>query len=140
MGTSDWMGICWTCRTDRVLGRIGAILYNGEDSGVGKKKQSPTEWMLETVCNAEPLWSPDLPVEFVCGLRASLEAGLSCEEITALLILFIGVYEASERYTGDELIRRATTIANVMRGDVDDVARLRERRAAQREARRVRFE
>lgn len=63
----------------------------------------------------------DLPPSFIVGLRGCLEAGLSCEEITALLVLFSGVYEASVHTNGEVLVERAVHLANIMSGDIEEV-------------------
>ena len=84
---------------------------------MGKRKRSSTQWMLDAVTR-ERSESMDLPPELICGLRGALEAGLSCEEITSLLVLFAGIYEAAERWTGPELIERATLLGNMMKGEI----------------------
>ena len=79
-------------------------------------KRSSTQWMLDALASSERMG--ELPPEFVCGLRASLEAGISCEEITALMVLFAGIYEAGEKMTGPELIERAVHLSCMMNGDI----------------------
>ena len=56
------------------------------------------------------------PVVFLDGLRTALDAGLSCEQITANLILTASLYEALEQFDGEELIERVRQIAKVIKG------------------------
>ena len=93
---------------------------------MSRRKRSSTEWMLEAVASTSDVSCPNFPPEFLCGLRGALDAGLSCEEITAMLVLFTGVYEAAERLTGAELIERAVILACSMCGDVEFLQRERE--------------
>ena len=85
---------------------------------MGHRKRSSTEWMIEALTKADETECKNLPPEFLCGLRGALEAGLSCEEITALLVLFTGIYEAGEKMTGSELVERAVLLASTMKGDI----------------------
>jgi len=91
-----------------------------------RKERDSTEWMLKVVSTGEVEGCPNFPREFLCGLRGALEAGLSCEEITALLILFTGIYEASQRYSGEELIRRSVLLTRTMSGDIEYLNQVRE--------------
>jgi len=97
------------------------------------RKRSSTEWMIKALAKADRT-DVSLPPEFLCGLRGALEAGLSCEEITALLVLFTGVYEAGERMTGSELVERAKHLAVSMKGDICLRADERAQRRKNREA------
>lgn len=85
---------------------------------VKQKKRSSTQWMLEVLARTEKGECLNLPPEFLCGLRGCLEAGLSCEEIIAVLVLFTGVYEAGEKMSGPELVERAKHLASTMKGDI----------------------
>jgi hypothetical protein len=100
---------------------------------MGKKRKTSTEQMLDAVARAEKESQeerekerhPNFPHQFLIGLRGALDAGLSCEEITALLVLFSGIYEASAKVAGDALVERASLIAEVMSGDIDAESRRR---------------
>lgn len=100
-----------------------------------KKKRTPTEQMIEAVSRAEPAACPNFPASFLCGLRGALDAGLSAEEITALLVLFAGVHEATSSLPRTELIRRAHLLADTMRGDILDQADRKGRMADDRRLR-----
>jgi hypothetical protein len=82
---------------------------------------------------------PILPPLFVMGLRAAIDTGLSCEQITAFLVLFTGLYETADTMEGKEIVERAEQLSEIMRGDVDYVCardlltkRNKERRKAQK--------
>lgn len=92
---------------------------------MGERKKSSTEQMLEAVGRAEKevTEGASFPPSFLIGLRGALDAGLSGEEITALLVMFSGIYEASARMPGEALVERAREIAGVMSGDVDEKIR-----------------
>ena len=75
--------------------------------------------------NTELLWRslddndeqrPTMPKSFIYGLRACLEAGMSCEQITAMLLVVGGVYEITFELAGDELVRRTAEVLRVMKG------------------------
>jgi len=85
---------------------------------MSKQKRSSTQWMLESLSGMDESKCEHFPPEFICGLRGALEAGLSCEQLTAMVVLFTGIYEAGERMTGLELVERATHLSCVMRGDI----------------------
>ena len=97
------------------------------------KRKSSTERMIETLGGTGESSYVSFPPEFLSGLRGALEAGLSCEELTALLILFTGIYEAGEKMSGVELIQRAEHLSSVMRGDIDNSLREQERSRKSRE-------
>jgi len=91
---------------------------------MGKKKVTQTEWLMEAVVKAEEKTEEEcscksFPPMFLLGLRGALEAGLSCEQIVAFLILFTGVYETADSMVGSELVERAEHIGRIMRGDID---------------------
>jgi len=98
------------------------------------RKRSATEWMLETLAEADRVECKNFPPEFLCGLRGALDAGLSCEQITALLVLFAGIYEAGEKMTGSELVERAVHLASTMKGDICFCAGERQQKRKNREA------
>jgi len=85
---------------------------------MGKKQQKSTQWMMEALSEAGESSCDHFPPEFLCGLRGAMDAGLSCEELTALVVLFTGIYEAGERMSGSELIKRAKHLSCVMKGDI----------------------
>jgi hypothetical protein len=88
---------------------------------MGKRKTlTSTEKMLQAVADAEEDKCPTFPSSFLVGLRGALDAGLSEPEITALLVLFTGVYEASVRMSGETLVNKAQMVAEVMAGDITD--------------------
>jgi len=60
-----------------------------------------------------------LPVEFIDGLRACLEAGMSCRRVSAFLLLAAGTEEADDLFDGDELMLRAEEIMRVVQGLID---------------------
>ena len=94
---------------------------------MGRRRRTSTEWMLEALSKPS-VECGQLPSEFLCGLRGALEAGLSCEEITAFLVLLTGIYEAGERMTGSELVERAVHLACMMKGDICFCTREREQK------------
>ena len=106
---------------------------------MGKKKKSSTEQMLDAVAKAreesEEGNPRNFPSAFLIGLRGALDAGLSGEEITALLVLFSGIYEASARMAGEALIERASAIAEMMAGDINEKSRDRLRVKKNKESR-----
>jgi hypothetical protein len=82
-----------------------------------RKERSTTRWMLDVLGSDKP-GCLNLPPEFLCGLRAALDAGLTCEQITAVIVLFTGVYEAGEKMSGPELLERAKVLSASMVGDI----------------------
>ena len=88
---------------------------------MSKRKKSTTEQMIEAVSGTRQDTHPNLPAVFLCGLRGALDAGLSCEQITAFLVLFTGIYEAADRMPGEVLIERSRFLVDAMRGDIADV-------------------
>ena len=94
---------------------------------MGKRKRTMTEMLLDAVEQVEETKCPHFPAEFLLGLRGVLEAGLTGEEIVALLILFGGIYEASSRMNGEELIDRAKRLSIIIKSDmsVQEESRLR---------------
>jgi len=107
---------------------------------MGRMRKTPTEQMIDAVCAIHEDECPTLPATFLRGLRGALDAGLSAEQITALLVLFTGIYEASKKVPQDELIHRACLLANVMKGDIVDLSEQRSQAEANREYRRQREE
>jgi len=105
-----------------------------------QQKQSSTERMLEAVASADKVECKSLPPEFICGLRGALDAGLSCEQLTAMLVLFTGIYEAGDRMTGSELVERAVLLACVMNGDICFCTCEREQKQRNREQRKTLLE
>jgi len=63
--------------------------------------------------------TPTLPLNFIDGLRRSLESGLSCEEITSCLILFTGFHESMRRMGGKSAVEKALNIVHIMKRDID---------------------
>ena len=62
---------------------------------------------------------PSIPPRFIDGLRQSLEAGLTCEEIVASLILFAGFHEALRRMGGLTATEKALNLVKVMKRDIE---------------------
>jgi len=100
---------------------------------MGTRKRSSTQWMLETLSSGDGALNNTFPPEFICGLRAAMETGLSCEQLTAMLVLFAGIYEAGEELSGTELIERAMFLASTMRADIDYCVGVREERKKRRQ-------
>ena len=55
-----------------------------------------------------------LPLEFLAALRGCLEAGMTCEMITAFLDVSAGLWSASREIGADELRVRVNHIVEVM--------------------------
>ena len=85
---------------------------------MSRRKRSSTQWMLETLSSANETECRTFPPEFICGLRAAMDSGLGCEQLTAMIVLFAGIYEAGEKLSGPELVERAVCLASVMNGDI----------------------
>jgi len=85
---------------------------------MSKQKRSSTQWMLESLSGMGESKCEHFPPEFICGLRGAVEAGLSCDQLVAVIVLFTGIYEAGERMTGSELVERATHLVCIMKGDI----------------------
>jgi hypothetical protein len=66
-----------------------------------------------------------MPLPFLLGIRQALDAGLSCEQITSVVILMTGLYEALDVFEGEDLVRRASVIASTIRGqrEIQDAQR-----------------
>ena len=81
---------------------------------------TPTARLWDCVVPPEPecLERPLLPGSFIEGLRAALETGMSCEQITAMLFVMAGLYEMMDRFDPDELVGRSVEIVRVMKGDL----------------------
>lgn len=94
---------------------------------MGKGKRTMTEKLLDAVELSEETKCPHFPAEFLLGLRGALEAGLTGEEVVALLILFSGIYEASARMDGEELIDRVRRLSIIIKSDIsiEEESRLR---------------
>ncbi|MFH1739068.1 MAG: hypothetical protein ABIH23_08675 [bacterium] len=105
-----------------------------------QQKQSSTERMLEAVASADTVECKSLPPEFICGLRGALDAGLSCEQLTAMLVLFTGIHEAGNKMTGSELVERAVLLACTMNGDICFCTHEREQKQRNREQRKTLLE
>ena len=88
-----------------------------------KRRRSSTEWMLETLSKVEDSGCENFPPEFMLGLRGALDAGMSCEQITAGLVLMAGVCRASVRIKPEQLLERARFVARVIEGDMKDFER-----------------
>ena len=90
-------------------------------------KRSSTQWMLEALSSTDGAECKNFPPEFICGLRAAMDAGLSCDQLTAMLVLFAGIYEASGKMSGLELIEKAECLASAINADICYCADKRER-------------
>lgn len=59
---------------------------------------------------------PVFPDCFLRGLREALDAGLSCEQITASLVIGTGLYEMRDNFEGKELVDRVERIMGIIKG------------------------
>jgi hypothetical protein len=66
-----------------------------------------------------------------------MEAGLSCEQLTAMIVLFAGIYEAGEKLSGSELVERAVHLASTMNADICYCSDVRERTRWRKETRKA---
>ncbi len=66
-----------------------------------------------------------LPLPLLDGLRATLQAGMSCEEIAGMLVVTAGMYEAMDVFEPEELVGRCHEIVRVIKGlrDVEHSAK-----------------
>jgi len=119
--------------TEILLG-VFAVFYYNRKGLVGMGKRSSTQWMLETLSKADGAECKNFPPEFICGLRAAMDAGLSCEQLTAMIVLFAGIYEAAEKMSGPELVEKAEHLAGAINADICYFADKRERVQRKREA------
>jgi len=107
---------------------------------MGKKKQTPTEQMIQAVTEYRTSECPNFPPEFLIGLRGALDAGLSCGQITALLVLSTGVCKVAENMPEEEMIERARQLANVMQSDIVRIGEEREQLKRNREFQKTKKE
>jgi len=56
------------------------------------------------------------PEDFLVGLRSALDAGLSCEQITSILMLSTALYSMGDCFDNDSLLERTSRLVSVMRG------------------------
>lgn len=89
---------------------------------MGKKRRKPTstQRLLVAVEECNECACKNFPPEFLIGLRGVLDAGITCEQITAFLVLVTGWYRACEKMSGEELIQRAFALGRVIEGDIDE--------------------
>ena len=80
--------------------------------------QSPTRSMW--VALEEQLASVDtgavFPRSFLISLRLALESGLSCQQITSMILLQTALYEMCDTFDNESLIDRTNKILKLMRG------------------------
>lgn len=93
---------------------------------MGTKKRSSTKWMVDVLSSSNRETFPNLPPELLCGLRTALDVGLSCEQISSLLVLFAGIYEGSSKMSSEELRRRTEALATVMAEDISEQEKMQE--------------
>ena len=62
---------------------------------------------------------PVFPDEFLIGMRAAVEAGVTCEQIVAHLTLITGLHKLLGAMDGEEMVLRSVEIVRVMRGDLE---------------------
>jgi len=77
------------------------------------KKKTNTDKLrnsLEGACSQE-----GFPEDFLIAMRLALESGLSCEQITATILLLVGVKEAEDVWFGIELVERAVQLMDSMK-------------------------
>jgi len=82
--------------------------------------RSTTEWLVEAVTRESTAVVPQWPPSFLAGLRGALGAGITCDQITAMIILQTGVDEAMIVSSGDTIVERAKTLMEIMKGDIDE--------------------
>jgi len=58
--------------------------------------------------------SPTFPKPFLIALRLAIDAGLTCEQITALIMLQTGVVEMEDRLYGENLVDRIKSILRIL--------------------------
>ena len=90
---------------------------------MGKKrgrKRTSTEKMMEALSKCDACACRNFPPEFLIGLRGAIDAGLSCEQIAAFFVLVTGWYKACDMLDGAALLRRASRLARVMAGDMEE--------------------
>ena len=95
---------------------------------MGKKRhETSTQKLLRAVEECDSCLCKNFPPEFLIGLRGVIDAGISCEQITAFLVLASGWYKTCDRMGGPELVERARMLSDVMSGDVDEEIVIRKR-------------
>lgn len=67
--------------------------------------------------------APTWPPGFMAALRGAMDAGMSCEQITAHLVIATGLYEAMDRFDGGELVERCQRVMKVIGVDKDRLER-----------------
>ena len=82
-----------------------------------RKRKTSTEKMMEALESCEACLCRNFPPEFLIGLRGAVDAGLSCEQITAFFVLVTGWYKACEKMDGESLVQRAFMLSKVMAED-----------------------
>jgi len=58
------------------------------------------------------------PKQFLVGLRLALEAGISCQQITSMLILQSALFDLTDKFEGESLVQRTRQIVEVMQRDL----------------------
>jgi len=85
------------------------------------KGKTATEWMWKAVVEDEDCEERKgrFPFKFISAVRVALEQGMSADQITAGIVLFAGVFHATETIDGEELVVRSREFVLSMREDID---------------------
>jgi hypothetical protein len=62
---------------------------------------------------------PTMPLIFIDGLRMALESGMSCDEITACLVLFAGFHQMRSMSSGGSIIDRSLNVVRAIKKNID---------------------
>jgi hypothetical protein len=57
------------------------------------------------------------PRPFLISLRLALESGLSCQQITSMILLQAALYEMCDTFDNDSLVERTHRLLELMRGE-----------------------
>ena len=106
------------------------------DDGQGTKQQRArplkltcTKLMRDALEAANPDPPPPTakaqtwPPGFMRALRGALDAGMSCEQITAFLVIATGLHEVMGGFDGEELVERCRRVMKLVEGDKDRLER-----------------
>lgn len=104
-----------------------------------RKKKTSTERMLDALDKCDACLCKNFPPEFLIGLRGAIDAGLSCEQITAFFVLATGWYKACEHMDGESLVQRAFMLSKVMAGDAEEEELLRKASLLKKQRGRFKF-
>ena len=86
-----------------------------------KKRHSPTKELwdaLEVELSRDEEERSSFPKGFLIGLRLALESGLTCQQITSMIILQTSLFDMSKSFDRESLISRARYLAEVIKEDI----------------------